>query len=1161
MNLRQVCRELTAAGVQLWVEDGRLRYRGPQTAIPPDTLQILRDHKTELLALLTSEPALGQPADEPREFPLSHGQQALWFLYLADPSSPAYNVAFSVRVRSPLDLDVLRRTFQKLVDRHPAMRTTVHMTGQQPMQVVHPRRDVAFAALDVAGLSDEELYEQVVADYRRPFDLQHGPAFRVSLFTRGARDHVLLVVMHHIVCDGWSLWILQDEFRTLYAAEMAGVGTTLPPLPANYGDFVRWQHEMLAGPAAAAQENWWRQQLGGELPLLQLATDRPRPAMRSSRGASHPFEIPAGVVARLRQLAQAEGVTLHTVMLAAFQTLLHRYTRQDDIILGTPTAGRDQDQFAGVVGYFINPVALRTDLSGDPTFRELLQRSRASVLGAISHQDFPFPLLVERLSPPRESGQSPIFQAVLALHRPQMATDVAALLPGAQKGARVDLPGLVFEPYDMPQQEGQFDLVMELLEAKDQHVLAVLKYSTDLFEPATAARMARHFRRLLESVVAEPGRRLWELEMLDTAERQLLERFNRTTTEYPRSATIQRLFEEQVGRTPDAIALECGERRWTYAELNAAANRWAHALRQRGVGHETLVSICLERSAEMIIGQLAILKAGGAYVPLDVDYPTAALAFMLEDTQAPVLVTRKTLAARFAGYAGRVLLVDADAAELAAEPVDDLPAADLPAGAAAGGDALAYIMYTSGSTGRPKGVEVTHRGVVRLVRNTNYFRVAADDVFLQFAPHSFDAATFEIWMPLLNGARLVVYPPKLPSIDELGRFLREHGITVLWATTGLFQQLVEFGLPWLAGLRRVMTGGDVASPAHMTRFLEDVPGCQLDNYYGPTENTTFTTWFELDPRRPAPAPVPIGRPIANTTCYVLGPKQELVPIGVPGELFIGGDGVARGYHRRDDLNQQRFILNPFDPQGRSRLYRTGDLVRWRADGNLEFLGRIDRQVKIRGFRIELDEVELALAQHPDVRDRVVVARPDSAGMKQLVAYVVPRPGVLVSVDELRKSLQQRLPPFMVPSAFVMLDALPLSPNGKLDRSALPAPSGQRPATDKPYVAPTTPTEKLLANIWAEVLGVDKVGRDDNFFELGGASIKSLRIVAKAEEAGLKIDPALLSPTVLFEHPTLAELAALWSPPATEAETPAIAAAAAPPAKPKPRGVKGLFSGV
>ena len=1153
MTAEELLRDFSAQGVELWAEGRRLRYRAPRGALTADRLERLRHHKDDLLTLLADRPfggaascptdgtpgtaaqsAVGTLPDAGTEvvLPLSYGQQALWFLHCSAPESPAYNVAFTARILSGVDVPTLQRTFAAITARHPSLRTTFRTREQQPVQVVHARRDVFFEQIDASGWEWEELKNRVEESYRRPFDLRGGPVIRVSLFTRSPEDHVLLVAIHHIVCDGWSLWILQHEFRLLYPGEISGEPAALRRPSSSYADFIRWQSELVAGPDGERMGQYWQKQLSGELPVLNLPTDKPRPGVQRFRGASLPLQIDEELTGKLKELAQNDGATLYMVLLAAFQVLLYRYTHQDDVLVGSPTAGRSQAEFTGLVGYFVNPIVLRGDLSGNPTFRQFLGRVRRTVLEALTHEGYPFPLLVERLRPKRDAGRSPVFQTLFALQRPQMLAEVVDLLTPGQSEVRVDWGGLQLEPFEMPQEEGQFELSLEMVETAHT-LLGVLKYCTDLFERATAQRMLVHLQNLLLAVVEDPDRPISQLPMLSPAERhELLVARNDTASDYPRDASIGELFQAQARQTPRAVALAFQDRELTYEELNRRANQLAHHLRGLGVGPDSLVGICMERSLEMVVALLGTLKAGGAYLPLDADYPPKRLQFMLEDSRCAVvlagqppmrsgnLLSHRWEADVLRGHGGTIVRLDDDRETIEQRPTHDPPWE-------VGAENLAYVMYTSGSTGVPKAAEIVHRSVVRLVRNTNYLEVSPQDVFLQFAPLSFDASTLEIWAPLLGGARLEIFPPGLPSLEELGRFIREKRVTILWLTAGLFCQQVDYSIADLAGVRQLLAGGDVVSPAHALRVLCELKDCCLINGYGPTENTTFTCCHRMTAPQDVGNPVSIGKPIANTRVYVLDEHLGPVPAGVPGELYTSGDGLGRGYRGRPELTAERFVPDPFSDEPSARMYRTGDLVRWLPDGTLEFLGRRDHQVKVRGFRIELGEIESALVEHRAVNGAVVISQDEEHAQKRLVAYTVADRQVPPSVEELRRFLKERLPDYMVPSVFVALDAFPLTPNGKVDRGSLPEPDRSRPKLQSEYVAPRNDTERLLAKVWSEVLGIDKVGIHDNFFELGGASLTSLRVIAKAEEAGLSVNQELLTPELLFESPTIAEVAALF----------------------------------
>ncbi len=1115
---------LADRGIELWVEGSRLRYRAPRGVLTAELLEQLRCHKQDLIAALRDAKPTGLPGESPAVGPLSYGQQALWFIHHGEPQSAAYNVAFITRIVSAVDVEALHRTLQAILDRHPSLRATFPLRDGEPVQYIHAWQAVDFRQVEVPDGNDDALRMHVEQSYREPFQLESGPLLRARLFTCTPESHVLLVTIHHIACDGWSLWILQDEFRVLYQAYRDGRDVSLPAPASTYADFVRWQADAVAGEIGERDEAFWRRQLAAELPVLNLITDRPRQGSPSFRGGSIRFHLPDELSEQLRRLAQAHGATLYMVLLAAFQTLLHRYTGQDDVLVGSPTNGRNRPETTGVVGYFVNLIALRADLSGDPSFRQFLGRVRQTTLDALAHQDFPFPLLVERLRLPRPTDRSPVFQALFALQRPQLFAEAVDLVLAEEGQVMLDWGGLRMEPFELDQQEGQFELSLEMIETRCS-LAGVMKYRSDLFETLTIQRMLGHYIRLLESIAIDADLPISALPMTDEVEqRTVLVDWNATRSDYPRQRCIHELFHEQVAQRPNAVAVEFQDCRITYAELNRRANQLAHHLRQQGIGSGMNVGICVPRSVEMVVGLLAVLKAGAAYVPLEPDDPERRIDFVLRDTGAQALLVAPPTADVVPDFDGTRVLLQPQWHEIGGRPVSSIPAENLPIQTRA--EELAYVMYTSGSTGQPKGVEVIHRGVVRLVCNTNYVELGPDEVVLQFAPLSFDASTFEIWAALLQGGRLVVFPPRLPSLDDLGRCIRDCGVTTLWLSAGLFRQMVDFGLEHLRGLRQLLTGGDVVPPGHAIKALAALPHCRLINGYGPTENTTFTCCHRMAGPDDVGATVPIGRPIANTRVYVLDQHGRPVPIGVAGELYAAGDGLARGYLGRPELTAQRFLPDPFSSEPDARMYRTGDLVRWRPDGTLEFLGRMDDQVKIRGFRIELGEIESVLASHQAVRETAVVARSDQAGDKRLVAYVVPAADPPASLDELQGFLRKRLPGYMVPAALVTLDKLPLTANGKIDRRRLPEPGDARPHLHAAYVAPRTPAERILAEVWAEVLGLDRVGIHDNFFAIGGASITSLRIVARAQEAGLSADPSLLSPELLFEHPTIAEIASL-----------------------------------
>ncbi len=1033
--------------------------------------------------------------------PASFAQQRLWFIDSLMPGSALYNVPAVMRLVGALDVRALKKSLNEIAQRHEVLRTTFVSVDEQPMQLIAPFLDLP---LPVATLqqkdkaaSDAEVVRLAAEESQRPFDLSHGPLLRASLLRLAEREHVLFLTMHHIVSDGWSMGVLYRELEQLYRAYSARLASPLPELPIQYADYASWQRQWLQGPTLENQLEYWKAQLNGAPPLLELAADRARPALQSFKGARQTRILPNRLGAALKTVSRREGATLFMALFAAFKVLLSRYTRREDIVIGSPIAGRTRAETEDLIGFFVNTLVLRSDLSGNPGFRELLHRVRETALSAYAHQDLPFEKLVEELNPERSMSHSPLFQVMFVLHN---------------TGSReLRLPGITVSELEFEHKSAKFDLSVAVVESVDELRLDA-DFSTELFDVETIARLLGHYRTLLEGIVADPDQRLSDLPLLTQPERQqLLIDWNDTGTDYPRHSTVSDLFETQVEKTPDAIALVFQNKELTYAELNRRANQLAHHLISLGVGPEVLVGVCVERSLEMVVALLGILKAGGAYLPLDPSYPEERLAFMLDDGNVTVLITQEKLEASLPRYRAKLIILEC----LAADPQhcpDTNPEPKV------NPDHLAYVIYTSGSTGTPKAVMVPHRGVVRLVKDTDYADFDAAQTFLQFAPISFDASTFEIWGALLNGARLVVFPPHTPSLDELADALTHDKITTLWLTASLFHLMVDHHLERLTGLRQLLAGGDVLSVSHVRKFLPAASGCRLINGYGPTENTTFTCCHTVTPQSIVSS-VPIGRPIANTQVYILDPQLNPVPIGVPGELHIGGAGLARGYLSRHELTQEKFIPNPFSEERGARLYKTGDLVRYLADGNIEFLGRIDHQVKIRGFRIEPGEIEAVLNRHAQVNACAVIAREDTPRDKRLVAYVVAAEENAPGDARLRDHLKQTLPDYMLPSAFVVLDKLPLTPNGKLDRKSLPAPECRAEAS---YVAPRTPTQETLAAIWAEVLKLDKIGIHDNFFELGGHSLLATQVISRIR-ASLKVELPLRS---LFERPTVAELAAV-----------------------------------
>ena len=1092
---------LRALDVKVTVDGGGLRCSAPKGVLTPALQEELTRLKPEVIELIKSGGGAtgSRPTRMARtgDVPLSFVQQRLWFLDQLEPGTSTYTIAVRRRLRGPLDETALARALTELVRRHESLRTTFVTRNGEPRQQIAPPEPVAPEIVDLEHVpaADREAVVEahVQKEVQRPFSLARGPLFRPILLRLAPDEYELIVSIHHIVADGWSLGLIAREIEVLYQAYSTTGGAPLPEVQLQYADFAIWQRQWLDGEVLEAQRAYWRNQLAALPPPLELPADQPR-RQSSSAAGSHDFTLPLGLADSLRRLGRHEGVTPFMTMLAAFKALLARYTGETDIVLGTPVANRNHLELESIVGFFANTLVLRTDLSGDPTFRELLGRVREVSLGAYAHQDMPFEKLVEDLKPDRKLGQNPLFQISFVFQ---------SLAGGGQSGAGFD-----FVTVGSP-----FDLTLFVRETGEGALSATIEYRRDFFRPDTIARLAGHYRTLLEGAAARPDHRLSTLPLMEEAELQrILMEWNATTTDYPRARSVHGLFEDRVDATPDAVAVAFEGATLSYRELDRRANRLAHHLRRLGVGSERPVGLWMERSLEMIVAILGILKAGGVYAPFDLMAPPDRIAFMLRDSRIDVLLTQERMLGRLPAHGVRVICLDAEPRDIGAQP--DTRLRD-----EAGGDSLAYIMYTSGSTGEPKGVAVTHRGVARLVLATDYAHLGPDEVILQLAPLSFDAATFEIWGALLNGGRLVVPPPGVVSVDELGALLQRHGVTTLWLTAGLFHQVVDQRVEILRPLRQLLAGGDVLSVPHVRRVLAELPACRLVNGYGPTEGTTFTCCYQITGSAGFERTVPIGRPIANTRVYVLDRHRQPVPIGVSGELWIGGDGLARGYVDRPELTAERFVTQRLPAAIEERLYRSGDVVRWLADGTLEFLGRQDNQVKLRGFRVELGEVESALAQHPHVRDVAVVVRPGPAGDKRLVAYVVPD-GALTPRD-LRELLRSKLPEYMVPSIFALLERLPLTANGKVDRARLPDPEDSREASVT-AVLPRSDEERQLVGIWEEVLGVHGVGIRDNFFDLGGHSLLALRMFVRLEQA-LRIR---LPIATLFEAPTIEELAAV-----------------------------------
>jgi amino acid adenylation domain-containing protein/thioester reductase-like protein len=1068
-------------------------------------------------------PAL--PVDQEGHYPLTHNQQAMWLLDQLMPQGVSFNVSGAVRLLGELDRAALRRAFAELMARHAVLRTTFHLVQGAPMQTVHEQLPLPFEEVDASSWTEEALQVQLEDAAFRSFDLEHGPAFRVLLLRRSSTETIALVAVHHIVTDFWSMTLLGSETLALYAAEKNGVPAELSALPTSYADFVQWRNTSVAGPEGERHWEYWRKQLAGDLPVLNLPADRPRKPVQTYRGETLHLLIGADVTQRLNALATKGGATLYMALLAAFQGLLHRYSGQTDILVGSAMAGRGHPDLAGLMGYFVNPVAMRADFSNDISFSDLLERVRQTVFEALDHQDFPPALLAERLRiPHRDASRPPLFETTFIYEKAHIENvrglnSVALGIPGT----RMDISGLTIESMSLLRQPSQFDLTLMMAETGDG-LSAAFIYNPDLFDRSTIGRLAGHFQNLLERVISTPEAPLSTIPLLSASEQILVEELNNTEVEYPRDLCLHQLIEEQAERTPDSIAVAFHDQQWTYRELVQYADTVADQLESLGVGPDSLVGVCVERSPQMLGMLIGIHKAGGAYLPLDPTFPRDRLAFMLADSAAPMLITQGSLTALFPEYSGKVLLLD-DLGLLKPSASGNSTGGDRGnsrEGTRIASSNLAYVLYTSGSTGKPKGVMIQHKALLNFLSSMQREPgLAENDTLLALTTLSFDIAGLELYLPLVTGAKVVIADRETASdpgmlMEEINRF----DATVMQATPATWRMLIEAGWQGKSNLK-ILCGGE-ALPRDLAQKLLG-RGHELWNLYGPTETTIWSTIHCVERSQvesSLASAVPIGRPIGNTQIHILDPNLQPVPIGVSGELYIAGDGLSRGYLNRPELTAERFISNPFRPA--SFLYKTGDVARYMTDGNIEFLGRSDQQVKVRGHRIETGEVETALSEHPGIRQVVVIPHSDGASNMRLIAYVTFADSAKeADADQLQAFLRQSLPDYMIPSAFVTLASFPLTPNGKVDRRALPSLSQDQLARRAEYAAPRSEDEQAVAAICAEVLGLERVGLYDNFFDLGGNSLVATRLIFQIQEK-FQIRLPLVR---LFEEPTVAGLAA------------------------------------
>ncbi len=1059
------------------------------------------------------------PADGPGvlAFPASVAQQTFWYLELLQGEVTAFNVPLRFKLEGPLDVSLLERAINTIIDRHEALRSTFAEDKGELLQVVAPSLALNLRVIDIGHLPPGRIGEEAdrlgTIEARRGFRLSSGPLIRAELIRLAEDSHILHVSVHHAIFDGMSMTVFTRELAAIYQAYSEGKPCPLDPLPIQYGDYSVWQKDFLEGPEMKQQLAYWKKRLDG-MTELDLPTDFPRPPVKSWKGEIISTLLPKELTDKLHAIAARNGCTLFHLQSAAYMILLRRYTGALDVAVGTPVTGRTRGELEPLIGVFINSLILRCDLSGNPELSEFAGQVRETALEALANQELPFECLVRELRPERDQGRNPLFQINFNHHR-----------SFARAGT---FGGVTLTPIPSRSPGTIFDLHFFMVERKEGW-RASCDYSTDLFTRQSAERMLGHYKRLLEDIAEHPEKRIEDLVVLTDDERQqLVHDWSGRRRDYPRQATIGGLFAETVNRFPERRAIECGDARLTYRQLHANATRIAATLLEAGVKPGEPVAISTPPGAEMIAGFIGILLAGGCCVPIDPSYPPERLSMLLDECRAAVALVAGDCGNAFPPtWKDRLYRIPAVTQSAVAVELPEVPVT-------AGHPS--HLLFTSGSTGRPKGVLLAHRGTVRLVRNNGFIRIGETDVFLQAAPASFDASLLEIWGALLNGGKLILLPDG-PGLESIAAAVRDKGVTTLWLTSGLFQLMIDEHADSLKGLRNLLAGGDVLSPAHIRKALEALPGTRLVNGYGPTENTTFTTCHDIvaaDLERPS---IPIGRPIANTTVHILDELLRPVPVGIPGELMTGGDGLAIGYQNAPDLTSGKFIDHP----DFGRLYRTGDRCRWNPDGTIEFLGRGDQQVKVRGFRIELGEIESVLAEHPQVLQCRAAVRGDGAESKRIIAWVIPAAGATPETSGLTAHLAERLPPFMHPDAIAVIPSFPLNANGKIDLRALPEPGQRIPAADVPREAPRPGVEKRLAAVWSELLGIPEPGRHDDFFALGGHSLMALRMFSRINrEFGRSLPLA-----TLLQHPTIAGLATLFG-------DPQAAMPAQPAAKPLPR---------
>ena len=1071
-----------------------------------NALDSLSADKHELLSLVLKEAGLARQERIPRRQalatpPLSFAQQRLWFLDQLEPGNPQYNTPTGARLLGPLDVGVLTRALEEIVRRHEILRTVFPTIDNRPVQKILPPFELPVPVVDLSDIPElaRTLKAREIIDLEgaRPFDLST-PLLRVVLLRLATNEHWLLIMTHHMVFDGWSVGVFAEELATLYNAFADNKPSPLRELPIQYADFAMWQRQRLQGKFLREQIEYWKEKLDGAPEVLRMPTDRPRPPVQRFRGRIQNFSLPATLTRSLNDLGRMEKTTLFVVLMAAFQTLLYRYSGQEDMVVSAGTANRNRTEVAPLIGCFINILLLRTDLSGDPTFVDLLHRVHDSALEAHAHQDLPFERLVSVLRPRRDLSYSPLAQVMMVLHNaPMPPLDFHGLrlsrIPTAEKMA------------------AQYDLLIHFTETENG-LVGRLEYNTNLYDPATIDRLLRNFEALLHSAAANPGQRISTLRILTEEERRIVLTGNNTTSsEFPMERCLHELFQDQLGRRPEASAVIMGDEMITYRELNARSNELAQRLQAAGVGLEVAVGVCMFRSVELVIALLAVLKAGGAYLPLDPDYPSERLGLMMEDSGVRVLLTTRGLSAHLPSHNAQVITIDRKSKCVEANFSGNRQSQVRP-------DNLVYVIYTSGSTGKPKAVMLDHRGRVNNFFDFNQrFQVGPQDRVLALSSPSFDMCAYDVFGTLAAGATIVMPETSRERDPKHWAEVMVRNRVTVWHSVPALLELLLGGLaaqPALASglaLRLVLLGGDWIPVTLPDRIRKVVPGAEVVSLGGATEVSMDSTIYRIDVTEPAWTGIPYGKAMANQLAYVLDTGLQAVPIGVYGELYLGGVGVGRGYHNRPELTAERFLPNPFSNIPGDRIYKTGDVARYKADGNLELLGRIDQQVKIRGFRIELGEVKSALERHPAVNEAEVLIAGNSAEDKRLVAYIVPR-GAAPSTADVQAFLRTVLPAYMVPNACVVLDRMPLSPNGKVDRRALPATGLSRPSTDQSRSAPRDGAEREIHRIWTRVLRTDDIGVDDDFFELGGDSFQAITMLQQLPKSLALVD-FLRRPTI------------------------------------------------